>query len=269
MYEDYLAQTPLMEWNTQKRIWQYLTDDHLFALWEPYLETWPSSGMTLNGKVYERQTPEPHTPGTGSLSSPNLPTPVASDWKGPNLSGSGSASSNGIATVAVTLLPTPTVGHIRNYDEEIEDYLKRKQKGIDGEYNGIPGISLGVAVRMEMLPTPLTTDYKQSNGKGNWNRKSPPLGTIVHSTNWGKYEPVVKRWEIITGRQAPPPTVLGGKTNTARLNSEFVEWVMGLPNGHLTGLGLTRKDELKACGNGVVPQQAALALSLLDPDPKL
>jgi len=31
----------------------------------------------------------------------------------------------------------------------------------------------------------------------------------------------------------------------------------------VTGLGLSRKDELKACGNGVVPQQAELALRLL------
>ena len=38
---------------------------------------------------------------------------------------------------------------------------------------------------------------------------------------------------------------------------------MGLPKGWVTGLGLSRKDELKACGNGVVPQQAKLALEML------
>jgi len=37
------------------------------------------------------------------------PTPTASDWKGPNLSGSGSASSHGLATrVDPRMLPTPT-----------------------------------------------------------------------------------------------------------------------------------------------------------------
>jgi DNA (cytosine-5)-methyltransferase 1 len=36
-----------------------------------------------------------------------------------------------------------------------------------------------------------------------------------------------------------------------------------LPKGWITGHGLSRKDELKACGNGVVPQQAELALKIL------
>lgn len=61
-----------------------------------------------------------------------------------------------------TLLPTPTVGHIRNNDEPIEDYLARRAKGESGEYRGMPGISLGVAVRMEtqpeLLPTPTTQE---------------------------------------------------------------------------------------------------------------
>jgi DNA (cytosine-5)-methyltransferase 1 len=36
--------------------------------------------------------------------------------------------------------------------------------------------------------------------------------------------------------------------------------MMGLPTGHVTAVpGLTRNDQLKALGNGVVPQQAALA----------
>jgi len=38
---------------------------------------------------------------------------------------------------------------------------------------------------------------------------------------------------------------------------------MGLPDGWITDCGLSRNDELKACGNGVVPQQAELALRIL------
>jgi DNA (cytosine-5)-methyltransferase 1 len=39
---------------------------------------------------------------------------------------------------------------------------------------------------------------------------------------------------------------------------------MGLPEGWVTDVpGLSRNAQLKALGNGVVPQQAALALSLL------
>jgi DNA (cytosine-5)-methyltransferase 1 len=39
--------------------------------------------------------------------------------------------------------------------------------------------------------------------------------------------------------------------------------MMGLPAGWITDAGLTRTEELKACGNGVVPQQAELALRIL------
>lgn len=38
---------------------------------------------------------------------------------------------------------------------------------------------------------------------------------------------------------------------------------MGLPAGHVTGTPVTRAQQLKALGNGVVPQQAALALRTL------
>jgi DNA (cytosine-5)-methyltransferase 1 len=40
--------------------------------------------------------------------------------------------------------------------------------------------------------------------------------------------------------------------------------MMGLPDGWITDVpGITRNDALKACGNGVVPQQAAAALRLM------
>jgi len=78
-------------------------------------------------------------------------------------------------------------------------------------------------------------------------------------TNWGPYADAIHRWEQILGRPAPSPTDQRG------LNPAFVEWMMGLPEGWVTGLGLSRPAELKMLGNGVVPQQAALALELLDP----
>jgi DNA (cytosine-5)-methyltransferase 1 len=83
------------------------------------------------------------------------------------------------------------------------------------------------------------------------------------ATNWGKFEPAIRRWESIIGRPAPEPTKPDGKEGNHRLSSKFTEWMMGLPDGWITDIGLKRNDELKACGNGVVPQQAELALSLL------
>jgi DNA (cytosine-5)-methyltransferase 1 len=82
-------------------------------------------------------------------------------------------------------------------------------------------------------------------------------------TRWGAYEPAIRRWESVIGRPAPRPTE-PGRTGE-RLSPVFVEWLMGLDAGHVTDpvIGLTRTHQLKALGNGVVPQQAALALTIL------
>lgn len=46
-----------------------------------------------------------------------------------------------------------------------------------------------------------------------------------------------------------------------KLNPKFVEYMMGLPDGWVTDTGLSRTQQLKMLGNGVVPQQALFALS--------
>ena len=76
---------------------------------------------------------------------------------------------------------------------------------------------------------------------------------------WDSYGPAVHRWEQVLGRPAPRPT-----DDRGRLSPAFVEWLMGLPAGHVTDTpGLPRSAQLKALGNGVVPQQAAAAIRLL------
>ena len=170
-------------------------------------------------------------------------------------------------SIAASLLPTPAVGHIRNHDEPIENYLQRRQDFTDGKTKGMPGASLGVAVRMEMLPTVTVQDGKNTAGKSQFERNTLPLNaevTLIPETNWGKFEPAIRRWESLT-RVAPSPTKPDGKDGNHRLSAEFTEWMMGLPEGWVTAedLGLKRNDQLKACGNGVVPQQAELALRIL------
>ena len=86
---------------------------------------------------------------------------------------------------------------------------------------------------------------------------------LLNEITWGKFEPAIRRWENVLGRPAPAPTKPDGRDDAHRLSSEFTEWMMGLPAGWVTGCGLTRNEELKACGNGVVPQQAELALRIL------
>lgn len=77
---------------------------------------------------------------------------------------------------------------------------------------------------------------------------------------WGQYADAIRRWERALGRPAPAPTEPTAK-GSQRLSPAFVEWMMGLPGGHVTDVpGVTRNAQLKALGNGVVPQQAAAAL---------
>jgi DNA (cytosine-5)-methyltransferase 1 len=189
------------------------------------------------------------------------------------------------------------------HDEPIENFLDREQRSSTGQI----GKSLGVAVRMETLPTPTTRDWKDSQApherdgvvqtdtvaraifnSGEIDLIGTPRATASESsasqvaagatkgriedqvltTNWGKFEPAIRRWEAVT-RPAPAPTKPDGKDGNHRLSSLFTEWMMGLPAGWVTGHGLKRNDELKMCGNGVVPQQAVLALRYLLQDVEL
>ncbi|MBS2534153.1 DNA cytosine methyltransferase [Catenulispora sp. NF23] len=77
------------------------------------------------------------------------------------------------------------------------------------------------------------------------------------ATQWGDYEPAIRRWESVTGRPAPMPTSPQG-----RLDPVFVEWMMGLPAGWVTVVPeIPRAAQLKALGNDV--QQGAAAFRAL------
>jgi DNA (cytosine-5)-methyltransferase 1 len=126
---------------------------------------------------------------------------------------------------------------------------------------------------VNLMPTPNTMDFlpartpeqKAANkGKGGYaNVRETVVNDLLPTTNWGKFAPAIERWEAVIKREAPRPTEADGKDGAHRLSSRFTEWMMGLPDGWVTSVGLSRKDELKACGNGVVPQQAELALRFL------
>lgn len=95
--------------------------------------------------------------------------------------------------------------------------------------------------------------------------RGPREATGVESVghDWGPYEAAIRRHERALGRSAPPPTETGPKGGQ-RLSARFVEFLMMLPDGWVTEVpGLTRNEQLKALGNGVVPQQAASALTHL------
>jgi DNA (cytosine-5)-methyltransferase 1 len=76
---------------------------------------------------------------------------------------------------------------------------------------------------------------------------------------WGRYEAAIRRWETVTDRAAPYP-VERGTRGQPRLAAAFSEWLLGLPKGFVTDLGLPYGAQHRALGNGVVPQQALVAL---------
>jgi len=121
-----------------------------------------------------------------------------------------------------------------------------------------------------LLPTLQARDHKDSyvDSAGchrPGDTDSVPRAVRDMGADFGPYTAAIRRWEAVIGRPAPSPTEPGAN-GRPRLSPRFVEWMMGLPDGWVTGVDIPRSAQLKALGNGVVPQQAALALAMLDGD---
>lgn len=117
---------------------------------------------------------------------------------------------------------------------------------------------------VHLLQTPSVADGTGGHATrsgGRSDEKLLPGQAVEMATNWGPYEPAVRRWEAILGRPAPAPTEPTAK-GTQRLAPRFCEWMMGQPDGWITdpAIGISRADQLKACGNGVVTAQATAAI---------
>ena len=202
---------------------------------------------------------------------PLLPTPAVNDmgaaytpetwdeWtatmKAKHNNGNGHGKSLNVE--AQRLLPTPTRRDWRDHETLMED----ERRGKD---------TLARALHVEsavqsLLPTPTATDSKSSGSAGYTTGHDGTTltdATVRQPAKWGEYEPAIRRWEFVT-RPAPEPTKLNSKGNP-KLSDEFDEWLMGYPAGWITDVpGVTWNEALKACGNGVVPQQGAAALRWL------
>lgn len=96
--------------------------------------------------------------------------------------------------------------------------------------------------------------HSNTNGK-RWPLVGVGVGEI---RNQGQSQSIVGELvKTIYERKVPAPLDEG------KLNAKFVEYMMGLPDGWVTDVGLSRSQQLKILGNGVVPQQAEYALKLL------
>jgi hypothetical protein len=188
-----------------------------------------------------------------------FPTPRVSMANGPTQKEIREGNPKSRIEVEVMLFPTPnTMEHREIKTPEQIQAMKDKSPG--GYRN------LRESVVNELLPTPTVSQGRnETSGRqeGSKHHNGTTLNDVAYKTDWGKFEPAIKRWEKVLGRPAPAPTKPDGRDNTNRLSSMFTEWLMGLPEGWITGLGLKRTEELKLAGNGVVPQQAELALRIL------
>lgn len=155
--------------------------------------------------------------------------------------------------------------------------LKHDGRGAQADDRaGVPDQPNRHALRPRPIGTPLTqnpdlatggerrlTAPGQAQGGRAWADAGRRSGTpSAEARIWGDYAPAIRRWERTIGRPAPRPTEPTGRDHGHRLSPRFTEWMMGLPDGWVTdpAIGITRNEQLKACGNGVVPQQAMAAL---------
>ncbi|WP_217185264.1 hypothetical protein [Streptomyces sp. AC495_CC817] len=185
-----------------------------------------------------------------------LPTPAAADGTGgPGTSPKRQGGMN--LRTAVTLLPTPAA---RDWKSGASNLIGTNSRPLN-------------EVVVNLLPTPTAARYGRNRSASEGASSRPSIEYLARdladgsrwvATNGTDYGPAIRRWETVLGRPAPEPTEPGTKGNR-RLSPAFVEWMMGADPGWVTGadLGLSRSDQLKILGNGVVIHQAALAYRTL------
>lgn len=232
-----------------------------------------------------------------------LPTPVTRDYK--DTHSSEYMANKSKLTGIVHLLPTPMAQHSGNTPEEhlrkkpgraqvtdlkiiVEnDLLKTggllptpattdrfgpNQPNTRGGSDALRTVACFELTDRDLLRSPTLSDTKtpdrsgQRAANGHQTNLADQIEALKNATDWGVYEPAIRKWEGLT-RPAPAPTELN-KNGVPRLNAEFSEWMMGWPQGWVTDLignwrndhEISRSAALRAIGNGVVPQQAAAAL---------
>jgi len=267
MSVDSYQQQPTAMWNPARGVWEIPMENILCEHWGLFSATFPTSGMMRGGKLF----PLPllaHRTDENEFSL--LRTPVASEAEGgamhpDDAKAGGNTLKLGWQLLALgghihAKLPTPTVS------DQYTDNLASSQQS-DGSMHSVTLAQ--IVNRPDLLPTPQTGDGQKGMTSTPEHRQATGHQVMLcnHAPqlteSWGKFAPAIQQWETITGNPAPPPTIPDGRDGQARLNPQFAEWMMGLPPGWITDCDITRNEQLKACGNGVVPQQATLAITRL------
>ena len=74
-----MNRVPIATWNPERDLWETSQMDLFSGLSDVFSETWPTSGMMLDGRVYELPMLERLI---REKECSLLPTPAARDWKG-------------------------------------------------------------------------------------------------------------------------------------------------------------------------------------------
>jgi DNA (cytosine-5)-methyltransferase 1 len=235
-------------------------------------------------------------PGLHQLAGQLLPTPTVADSRSAaNAAAGRSAPLGGYAgrtlTDAARLLPTPRASDgvkgcpgqrgshgdltlpsaaVQVASQTVTDSSGQLDEQAAGEVGGEVG---GRPEEQRLLPTPRASDARGAGRHGDGgadlrtavadlDRPDPSGLGVLDEAQWGGYAAAVARWELLIGRPVPEPTQPGTHGRPV-LAPRFVEWLMGLEEGWVTDLPLPRTLALRVLGNGVMPQQAAAALTLL------
>ena len=277
MLEGYSVQMPTAIWSSARGVWETTQASLLCEHLELFSEVWPTSGMMRGGKVFAPLMQERHTTDTesSSLRGRAIPTPTVMD----------STLEGGYSRTVTKSQPYRGLGLVTWADRAAENNLDLLRTPVADETGGgavSPAMAKAKGQTLRLtgqiidlvepgrLPTPTTRDHKDGTiapAKHRPDDKDTLTRAMAHKgdTEWGQYEAAVRRWEQVLGREVPKPTEPTGRDGQQQLSARFTEWMMGLDDGWITSpeIGLTRNEALKACGNGVVPQQAVLALGIL------
>lgn len=129
---------------------------------------------------------------------------------------------------------------------------------------------IGYSSPSPLLPTPTARDYKgalharvAAGGRLTAPRGSGGASSLpdVLAADVPDYDAAIEHWA--RSSRPAPARVEPNKNGKPRPTVAFYEWLMGLPDNWVDHPDIPYGAKIKMCGNGAVPQQAALALKVL------
>jgi len=241
------------------RCWKTWQASFLLDTLEPFSETWPKAGMIVAGEFYPQPKQERRIRGiaSGLWQTPTVPnggrgskTEMTPTGVLPNGQKRQVGLEHQVKMVERHVWPTPTASLSGDCPAE----RNRKSPNLEAMVN--------------MLPTPTSRDWKSGTGAQAREGHAPPLSDVVGGKLNPRWVEGLMGWPVGWTDLAPlPVAVLEAWAATwageaGRSAWQDGSWEHGIDRTLQDRLP-HRADQLKALGNGQVPQVAAMAWSLL------